>query len=423
MEKQRLKTVEIVERERERATFREKIGFIGDAKNIEKGITLVALVITIIIIIILSTITLNATFGDNGLIKQASEAKDRASNMVETEGSDMNSLLQEYANVMAEDKEMHEEVKTKTVAEAKESGEVFEENTTLVDDFNNEVNVPGGFHVSSDSGTKIEEGVVIEDSNDNQFVWIPVGNYQTSSGEKTNNLARRMFTSSGATEVDMDGTITISSQESGHYLNGTFYGGNYSDSDEYDTIEAYSTSATNNNGYYIGRYEQGTGNVCKSGVETYSNISYANAKEQSETMYSGNKYLKSELISSYGWDTALNFICQNSSYGYTLATTTDSKYGNINTGTRKATGVDEADNYSNIHDIIGNFSEWTTEYVFASDGNFAYHCVNRGGNYNIISTFADAPDNSFTANYAADRGITLGGIISYVGFRVQMYLL
>ena len=45
-----------------------------------KGITLVALVITIIIIIILATITMNMAFGDNGLIKQAQLAKDMAAN-------------------------------------------------------------------------------------------------------------------------------------------------------------------------------------------------------------------------------------------------------------------------------------------------------------------------------------------------------
>ena len=39
-----------------------------------KGITLVALVITIVIIIILSTIAINFTFGENGLITRAQQA-------------------------------------------------------------------------------------------------------------------------------------------------------------------------------------------------------------------------------------------------------------------------------------------------------------------------------------------------------------
>ena len=42
----------------------------------EQGITLVALVITIIIIIILATVAINFAFGNNGLIKRASDAKE-----------------------------------------------------------------------------------------------------------------------------------------------------------------------------------------------------------------------------------------------------------------------------------------------------------------------------------------------------------
>ena len=43
--------------------------------KINKGITLIALVITIIILIILAAITINAVFGENGLILRAQEAK------------------------------------------------------------------------------------------------------------------------------------------------------------------------------------------------------------------------------------------------------------------------------------------------------------------------------------------------------------
>ena len=47
--------------------------------------------------------------------------------------------------------------------------------------------MPGGFKIASDSGTTVQEGIVIEDSDittyedgttstGNQFVWIPVSN-------------------------------------------------------------------------------------------------------------------------------------------------------------------------------------------------------------------------------------------------------
>ena len=67
------------------------------------GITLVALVVTIVILIILATVTINAVLGDSGLIKQAEKTKDIAGNFIAKENEDMNRLAQEYANMMAED--------------------------------------------------------------------------------------------------------------------------------------------------------------------------------------------------------------------------------------------------------------------------------------------------------------------------------
>ena len=67
----------------------------------QKGITLVALVITIVIIVILSSVTLVATFGDNGIIKKAELARDLASNSTLKEAEDMNILMDEYANIMS----------------------------------------------------------------------------------------------------------------------------------------------------------------------------------------------------------------------------------------------------------------------------------------------------------------------------------
>lgn len=48
----------------------------------EKGITLVALVITIVILIILSTVTINFAFGEGGIIKKAQQAKELTENAI-----------------------------------------------------------------------------------------------------------------------------------------------------------------------------------------------------------------------------------------------------------------------------------------------------------------------------------------------------
>ena len=62
-----------------------------------------------------------------------------------------------------------------------------------------------------------------------------------------------------------------------------------------DQIGAFKTSATTKGGFYIGRYEQGMGNVCKAGLEPYDNITRNQAKTYSEDMYRGNTYVTSEL--------------------------------------------------------------------------------------------------------------------------------
>ena len=92
-------------------------------KEQNNGITLVALVITIIIIIILSTITISTVFGDNGLINTAKKTKGDAENFVNIESGKMDSLLDEYANVMAEDSELPPPDTSKPAEEVLKAGD------------------------------------------------------------------------------------------------------------------------------------------------------------------------------------------------------------------------------------------------------------------------------------------------------------
>lgn len=66
----------------------------------ERGITLLTLVITILIIIILASVTINLTLGDNGLLKQAQLAKELTENSILSDNKSMNELLHEYQNIM-----------------------------------------------------------------------------------------------------------------------------------------------------------------------------------------------------------------------------------------------------------------------------------------------------------------------------------
>ena len=297
---------------------------------------------------------------------------------------------------------VEEAVVPSTTVEAKpnegEDGPKFLDTTPITDDEGNSVTIPGGFHLDKDSGTSVEDGIVIEDSSGNQFVWIPVGTYQTRNGAKTNSLSRRTFTSSKATGVSGDSAINDNNSE-------YYYGEGYSSSIAKNQIQLFKNSVTSYGGFYIGRYEQGEGNVCKAGVNPYNNIALNQAKSQAEAMYNENNYVVSELISSYAWDTTLNFICQTNTAGYTLATTTSSSYGNINTGWGRPTGEYTADKYSNICDMLGNYYEWTTEYYSGDNG----HCTIRGGNYK--------------GNYAANRlDSDIDFAYGWLSFRIQLYI-
>ena len=475
----------------------------------QKGITLVALVVTIIVIIILSTVTISAVFGDDGMLKKAQEIKDTTQNSIAEDEGELNTLLTEYANLMGGGNETGEgnpdepdttppsislstsetedsitvivtasdesgllesgayeyyldnvqqgmattestktftglkasteytikvivkdiygnpateEVKVSTSApevpgtvdEAKpnpdEDGPVFIDTTPITDDEGNTIVIPGGFHLDEESGTKVEEGIVIEDEKGNQFVWIPTGTYQTSSGAKTNNLTRRLYEYTGdnkpanVTEIEGDNQIREGSMVASY-----FYGEGDSRSGFSAQIDSFKKSAETtenggNGGFYIGRYEQGTGNVCQKGLEMYGNVTRNQAVEAADAMYNGNKYVISELINSYAWDTALNFICQTNPEGYTLATNA------IGVGSRHTTGGNINDKYSNIYDFCGNCCEWTTEYSESSinkDG----HYTTRGGIFTTANSWAASRTTEITNQQSAN-----------ISFRVQLYI-
>ena len=378
----------------------------------EKGITLIALVITIIILIILATVTITLVFGEGGLIQRAQEGKELTEQAQKDEQDELKGAEEFINGVLTGTGTTDPSEEKSEVEEAKESGTPFEDTTTITDDLDNQVTVPGGFNIAEDSGTKVEEGIVIEDDSGNQFVWIPVGEYNVSTtinsaGKLTNELSRRTFTENGSTLVNGDDLI------------GSYYYGE--GSEEYtsvakDQIDEFKTSSTTNKGFYIGRYEAGTEvertastdpltmPLVQANKYPYIYVTRDEAKQQAEAMYSGNEYVTSELINSYAWDTALNYICQTNEEGYLLATTTDEAYGNIGTSNRTRTGAytvdgEVSDKYSNIFDMIGNCQEWTTEYSNYTYDASSYPCIGRGGHFYNSDLYA-AIRYSYSTSYS-----------------------
>ena len=72
----------------------------------EKGITLLALILTVVIMIILAAVTINVALGEGGIVDQAKWAAEQTANSTKAEQEQLKELEQEFANLMAEDSEV-----------------------------------------------------------------------------------------------------------------------------------------------------------------------------------------------------------------------------------------------------------------------------------------------------------------------------
>ena len=68
----------------------------------ERGITLIALVVTIVVLLILAGVSINAIFNENGLIKKAQEAQNKMDQATENDKKELNNLNEWIENVTNE---------------------------------------------------------------------------------------------------------------------------------------------------------------------------------------------------------------------------------------------------------------------------------------------------------------------------------
>ena len=367
-----------------------------------KGITLVALVITIVILLILAGISIS-TLTNTGIFEKAKDAK-KASENAELE---QNKVLDEYEKEL--DKYMPQELTDDKINKVLN----MTENTFLKDANGNIFTLPAGFKVvvNDDTGNAktVDKGIVIEDAtvdnngnptatNGSQFVWIPVGTITKENGEKVEiEFNRYVFYSNGNINPQNENIIEI-------YFSETASKGNKIAK----SIENFKKSVEINGGYYIGRYEARKNSIDKItevGTDVvWNNITQANAATMAQTMYNNSNFT-SDLMNSYAWDTAALFLQScgtNSNY---------SRQPNLidllaQTGTNNLTDITKIDKQCNVFDMASNVREWTTET--SSLNNFP--CTNRGGYY--------GSDNYTTNRYHNDE-LLMNDII---GFRPILYI-
>ena len=418
----------------------------------ERGITLIALVVTIVVLLILAGVSLNAIFSENGIIKRAKDAQNKMDQAAENDQKGINELsnwLDSKINgnsggnttggntTGGDDTSTTQKISTLV-------GKVVDKNTKAEDAYGNKITIPKGFKVvahgtvagsatytySGDNIPAVQDGIVIENGTDgNQFVWVPVGTIKNKNNT-TSTITLGRYSSFTAT----NGIYTPAQVASVEKCTQTVtIGGNFqelSTSREGNSAEdstAQNATARNlkefisttlsNGGYYIARFEaSGTASkiTSKYNQKVLVDITQPNAAKLAREMYEEVKennelVYASDLVNSYAWDTAIVFI-----QTYSVKTDYASHNESNTTKAFTATGKNN-DKYCNIFDMSGNASEWTTEYSTNSDGSIFNPCVLRGGYYDT--------DGGRAHDCTSDRGIDYT-IISYsnLGLRPLLYV-
>ena len=355
-----------------------------------KGITLVALVVTIVVLLILAGISISA-LTNTGIFQKAKDAKQKSADAELDQNTKLDSYEEEISNYLPQD-----------VKQAIKKGKPLstDKNTEIVDEKGNKIVIPAGFKVTGDA-TTVDKGIVIEDATSgatagSQFVWVPVGKITKADGTKTEiKLNRYTFASDGTPTEKNEEVISNYYQELATSDKGNTVAKN---------ITNFKNSVTANGGYYIGRYEARKNATSGKLTEVkndsvWNNITQPDAATQARNMYDEQQPFTSDLMNSYAWDTAITFIqkCTDKT-NYAKQPSLNTSF--LSTGTTN-------DNPCNIFDMASNVFEWTTETCSDS----TYPCVYRGGYY-------DGSDC-----YTSDRFFNNTSVSGRIfGFRPLLYL-
>ena len=382
----------------------------------QKGITLIALVVTIVVLLILAGVSVNAIFSENGIIKRAKDAQNKMDQAAENDQKGINELsnwLDSKINgnsggnttggntTGGDDTSTTQKISTLV-------GKVVDKNTKAEDAYGNKITIPKGFKVlakgtSTESASytysgnnipAVQDGIVIENGTDgNQFVWVPVGTIKNKDGStntitlgRYSNFAKQNGTyvpAQNANNCTQEVTINTYFKELSTFREGNTATDSTAQNATARNLAEFISTSLSNGGYYIARFEaSGTaskitskynqtvlGNITQPNAAKVAREMYGEVKENNELVYA------SDLVNSYAWDTAIIFI-------QTYSTETDaSSYASQNKSTSFANTGKSNDKYCNIFDMSGNADEWTTEYSTHSNNSNFYPCVSRGGYY------------------------------------------
>ena len=287
----------------------------------EKGITLIALVVTIVVLLILAGVSINAIFSENGIIKRAKDAQNK---MDEATQNDLDSI-NELNNWI----------------DGKINGTTGGNDNPPTSDLPSVANETTPYYpdetFTKEEGTNLDNGLVIKDSIGNEYVWIEVPkslyanssyNTETTTGDqKPSNstdydkieYCLHKYTDYYRRNRNSSGTLTS-------------YTDTYSSDAATGLTSAQYTelkqkmlkSVYENGGFWIGRYEAGiTKNRTEKGDATEAPLSKAGTVENAVYPYtyvtcsqaqtiasklSTGKSYNSSLMFGIQWDLVLKHI-------------------------------------------------------------------------------------------------------------------
>ena len=414
-----------------------------DTLRRNKGITLIALVVTIIVLLILAGISIAMLTGQNGILNRASEAKEKTV----VAQKDEEKTLQGYEDIMIQ--------YTGNLPSREETKPYFPSSTFSYKEGN------------------LSTGLVIKDSNDNEYVWVEVPTTIYDNTTYNNNGAKKPKNADEWEKIrDCLKAYTVDYSNSSYKdtdTDGTTYSKDY---------QNMLKSVYTNGGFWIGRYEAGLEGdtprtsyteilasdkaVIKPNMYPYNYVKRDEAQTLAQKMNYGD--CKGSLIFGIQWDLTLKYIedktvelaeeankdtvradiksklMSNSTtignYYNSEFTLNRGKFATYNdlsdwksynseekptlvTGSQKqaqssnsnaillTTGATDATNLQNIYDIAGNVWEWTRE-VYATSNP----CVVRGGCYYYDGSNNPAKDRSNDSISSSN---------SVVGFRLGLW--
>lgn len=295
-------------------------------------------------------------------------------------------------------------------------------NKALTTEDTNPFKIEGGKII----GGNLQTGVTIEDSNQNQWVWIAVPKSVTKDAITDEQIEAKL---EEYVQKDSSGNDLIPSRDGSLDINGE--GTGLTNEQYLSKKSAMLQTIKNYGGFYIGKYETGyekkeeenirTGSdsfkeypltqkpVIKQKANVYNWVSCRQAEKLAESLSTGGK--TTSLMFGIQWDLTIKYLNEIGKMNTDLLNKDSSTWGNYSNSGKKTilkTGYPRDILAQGIYDLAGNVWEWTLEKGALS----SRPSIVRGGAY-------DVEGSKYTASYRASVG--LNSCNGSIGFRCTLY--